>query len=496
MRFLRTPSLFWTFAGSFLAVLVAATILQGLVIVAVVEPVARQWAETRAKSLAETAALEISVRMPLVTDDDIRDILRADRPRFGPLDLIYRSADGHLVTERPLPLEYSRRFESMLQENADTLQEKFNRPLGFRSSPEREERPPRIRVNRFPVVVDSVTIGEVVALAMPRRFGVFPFATPWPILLSLPIALVVAGTAGLVMFRVLVKRLRALDNLAARVTEGDLDARVSDPTTDEIGQLGARLNRMTESLAEAKRRIDDSDRQRRQLLADISHELATPLTSIRGYAETLLEPSVPVSEEERTAYLRDVLAEAKRMDLLIQDLLDLTRLEAGAGNLEQVRLDWTALCRNTINRFENRFREAGLGLRWEGAAHEAWIMADGRRLEQVLENLLINALRYVPSGGTVALSVAPVEHAPPRRFRLIVSDDGPGIPPGDLPHIFDRFFRVDVARSTGGTGLGLAIVQEIVRRHGGEVHAENRVPHGAAMVIDLPAAPLPAPAAN
>jgi two-component system sensor histidine kinase BaeS len=329
--------------------------------------------------------------------------------------------------------------------------------------------------------------GEVLAIIPPRRLGLWPIATPTPILLSLPIAVVIAGGAGLILFRVQLKRLRALDNLAARVTEGDLGARIPDPGLDEIGQLGARLNRMTESLAEAKRRIDESDRQRRRLLADISHELATPLTSIRGYTETLLEPEVAVSEEEQAGYLQDVLEEAKRMDLLIQDLLDLTRLEAGAISMEAESLDWTALCRNTMNRFKTRFQEAGLNIQWFGSAEPAWVFADGRRMEQVLENLLVNAMRYVQAGGTVSLSLEPIREPAADGFRLTVADDGPGFPPGDLPHVFDRFYRADAARSAGGTGLGLAIVQEIVRRHGGEVRAENRSPVGAAILVELPA---------
>jgi two-component system sensor histidine kinase ResE len=178
------------------------------------------------------------------------------------------------------------------------------------------------------------------------------------------------------------------------------------------------------------------------------------------------------------------------MDLLIQDLLELTRLEAGAVSLATERLDWTALCRNTMQRFEPRFRAAGIQFLWDGPADETWLHADGRRLEQVLENLLVNVLRYVPKGGTVALSLEPVADAKLPRFRLTVSDDGPGFPAADLPHVFDRFYRADLARSTGGSGLGLAIVQEIIRHHGGTVLAENRAPSGARIVVDLPGTPF------
>jgi signal transduction histidine kinase len=362
----------------------------------------------------------------------------------------------------------------------------FGFPLPGRFPPPEEFEDRRGRFFHYPVQVEDELAGTVFGVVEARQPGLWPVATPRPLLLALPIAILLAGSAGLIMFRSLLKRLRALEHLATRVTEGDLEARILDPGADEIGQLAARLNRMTESLAEAKQHLDDNDRQRRQLLADISHELATPLTSIRGYTETLLEPMVSVSDKERAAYLHRVLEESKRMDLLIQDLLDLTRLEAGAITLQKERLDWTALCRNSIDRFTDRFNEIGLTLVWSGRADPAWIVADGRRLEQVLENLLINALRYVPSGGTVTGSLERVVEKNRPFYHLVIRDDGPGFPPDDLSRVFDRFYRADEARSTGGTGLGLAIVQEIVRLHGGEARATNQQPSGAAITIDLP----------
>jgi len=306
-------------------------------------------------------------------------------------------------------------------------------------------------------------------------------------LLFLPIAVLIAGTAGLLLFRKLTGRIRSLGTLVERVAEGDLEVRVAGHGTDEIGRLGEGLNRMTESLALARDNEEAIEKQRRRLLADISHELATPLTSIRGYAETLLNPDVPVSGEEQTDYLENVLEESKRMDLLIADILELSRLESGAIELNLERLDWASLSSNTVERFSTRYREAGLGLSWENSIEGAWVMADGRRLEHVLENLLANALRYVPRGGKVSVSLT--RSADSERLRLIVIDDGPGIPGDQLPHIFDRFYRADPARSSGGTGLGLAIVKEIVVRHGGSVQAEPSTPSGLTLVVELPPVP-------
>jgi signal transduction histidine kinase len=250
---------------------------------------------------------------------------------------------------------------------------------------------------------------------------------------------------------------------------------------------------MTERLAEARDQLVATESQRRQLFADITHELATPLTSIRGYAETLLDPHVPLSDEERTRYVRGVMQESRRLDRLIRDLFELARLEAGATPLARERLDWAALCRNTVERFEPQFRGAGLRLSWRSGVSEAWIDADGHRLEEVLENLLANALRYVPSGGSIELAL---DRPPviPARFRLSVVDDGPGVAPEELPRVFERFYRAsDVrgangSRDDGGSGLGLAIVREIVERHGGTIRASARRPHGLAIHVELLAA--------
>jgi two-component system sensor histidine kinase MprB len=281
-----------------------------------------------------------------------------------------------------------------------------------------------------------------------------------------------AAAAGLWLARMMVRRLGALETVAARVEAGDLGARVALSGSDEIGRLESRFNQMTEGLATARRAVEATDVQRRQLFADITHELATPLTTIRGSIETLLDPAVSLTEEERRTYLEDVVGESKRLDLLVQDLMELARLESHAQALKRVRLDWAARCRNTARRLEPRFRAAGLTLRWEGDDREDWIFADGRRMEQVVENLLVNALRYVPTGGTVSLRVA--------QGRLTVRDDGPGIAADALPHLFDRFYRARAARDDGGSGLGLAIVKEIVEQHGGRVWAE---PGGGATFV-------------
>ena len=496
---LRSPSLFWTFAGAFFLVLIAAAALQLFAVVAVVRPFTQRWAEVSAKLVIRDVASEIVAGDSLASGERIVQILRARGAAKREL-LIFRGHNGQIITEHPFPPMVMHQLRSMGDELPEVVV--FERPArrGWRERgrpdagggappPPREDDPfpHRFRIlGIYPVELSSGPVGDIIAMMPERRFPFWPSPAPRPVLFFIPLAVLIAGTAGLILFRAFVRRLGKLEVHAARVADGDLDARVADSSGDEIGRLGKTLNRMTRALAEAKSRLEESDRQRRRLLADITHELATPLTSIRGYTETIVNPEVSLTEDERKVFLRNVLDESERMDLLINDLLELTRLEAEGITLSRERLDWAALCKNTIDRFGVRFREAGLTLVWDGSDEAAWIDADGRRIEQVLDNLLTNTLRYVPTGGTVSLTLDRVSVPGDERYRLSVSDDGPGFPPEDLPHVFDRFYRGDPARTAGGTGLGLAIVQEIVRRHGGAVTAVNREPGGASILVELP----------
>jgi signal transduction histidine kinase len=320
-------------------------------------------------------------------------------------------------------------------------------------------------------------------------------------MLMLPIQLLLAAVAGLILLQTLVRPLRAMERFATRVAGGDFDARLGDDSKDELGRLSRQLDLMATRLSDARDDVAETEQQRRQLFADITHELATPLTSIRGYAATLRDPRVSVSDAERTRYLLGIHEEAERLARLVRDLFELARLEAGAAPLEREPIEWSGLCGNTVDRFRKPFHDAGLALSWRPPPLDCWILADGHRIVQVLENLLGNALRYVPPGGAVRVTLTPATDGD-GRHRLRVLDDGPGVPAADLPHLFERFYRGDATRggdgrrassSAGadGTGLGLAIAREIVLGHGGTARAQRREPHGLAVVVELPACAAP-----
>lgn len=551
MRF-RPASLLWTFTSAFLVVLVLGIVLQFATFFAVVRPAARHWAQSQGEVMARSAAREVGQTLERNPAAQIDPILASVTRRSGLVILIYRDEDGRVVAaDRPLGARRRDFFQQFLRGPGQEGIRRFGRrdrpdsargfedrrPAGpefggpARIPGEREpgepqpgepqpgeprpgepqpgeqaageppERafgrlgprvPPELAV-RAAVQVGGRPAGEVVAFIPPREALRWPEGTPRPWLLFLPIAALLAGGAGFILFRILARRLGRLEEQAERVAAGDLEARIADPGRDEVGRLGQSLNRMTSSLAEARRSVEEADRQRRRFLADVTHELSTPLTSIRGFAETLCDPAVPVSVEERQTYLKDILDEARRMDLLIADLLDLARMEAGAAEFERTDLNWVDLCRESLRRFQPFFDDRKIALRWIGGSEPAEpvrVRADGRRLEQVLSNLLTNALRYVPRGGTVEISLArATDGAGVPVGRLVLQDNGPGFAAADLPHIFDRFYRADPSRAAEGTGLGLAIAREIVRAQGGAVRAENRAEGGARLVVEMPLAP-------
>jgi signal transduction histidine kinase len=480
----RGRSLFWTISGLFLLAIAVGALVQILLAVAVLRPLEAREARTRAELAASGLAADIAAAPAPLTRDALHALLEKHRSLLGvgrgPGLVAFRDTQGRTTADPPNRGHFVERVLAGPGPDGPPGDASRSRPR------ERHE-----VIVRRPVVRGTEVLGEAIAVRplWPQGPGFFE---PQTALLFLPVAVIASFVVALFVVRMLVRRLRAMETLAARVAEGDLSVRVGDASGDEIGRLAERLDRMTERLLEARTRIEDAEQQRRQLFADITHELATPLTSIRGYAETLLDPGVSVSDEERGRYVRGVLEESRRLDRLIRDLFELARLEAGAAALTLESLDWAALCHNTTARFEPRFREAGLRLLWRESAEPAWIEADGHRMEQVLENLLANALRYVPSGGTIELALTPVP-GHEDRFRLTVGDDGPGLPAEDLAHAFERFYRAagarvtGAARDAGGSGLGLAIVREIVERHGGTVRAEARAPHGLAIVIELPA---------
>jgi signal transduction histidine kinase len=221
----------------------------------------------------------------------------------------------------------------------------------------------------------------------------------------------------------------------------------------------------------------------KDLLANVSHELKTPLTSIQGYSQAILDGAV-TSEEDFKESSRIINEESNRMRALVDDLLLLSQLESGQVAMQHAHVDLAALLERTLERFQWALRDAGIqyGLH---CANVPRVHGDERRLEQVFSNLIENAVRHTPPGGTVTVTAASLADG---SVQASVHNTGSFIPPEDLPRVFERFFQVDRARARkgGSSGLGLSIVSEIVEAHGGRVRAESTARYGTKFIVTLP----------
>jgi len=333
-----------------------------------------------------------------------------------------------------------------------------------------------------PIQVDGILQGLVVLPPPPPR-GVLADAGR---LLSLPgtlVLLAATAIAAVVIFAPARRRLRALEHAAERFGAGELDARAPEGGRDEIAHVAGAFNRMADELKARTDALQTGDRLRRQMLADVSHELRTPLTTMRGYLDTLEMSDVSLDDDTRRRYLDTVRGETRRLERIVMDLLDLARYENGVAPLETQVLDIGRVFASVVQRHEREAALAGLTLRAHVADGADQLTADPVRLDQVLGNLVANAVRHTPSGGTVDLDARHTALG----YELSVVDSGHGIAPEHLPHVFERFYKVDHARTggTGGSGLGLSIVKAIVERHGGAIAVTSQ-PGRTAFVITLP----------
>jgi two-component system phosphate regulon sensor histidine kinase PhoR len=230
------------------------------------------------------------------------------------------------------------------------------------------------------------------------------------------------------------------------------------------------------------------ERVRRDFVANASHELRTPLSIIQGYVETLVDGHQTMSLEDRDKFLHTIQRHSERLKSIIDDLLVLSRLESATPGLKFAPLDLAALLDNLAEDYRRRPSATGHQIAVSCPADLGPVSADEEKLLQVFGNLLENALKYTPKGTRLELGGRSLGE---NEIECFVADNGPGIPPADLPHIFERFYRVDKGRSreTGGTGLGLSIVKHIVQMHGGRVWAESQEGQGLTIRLRLPRTP-------
>jgi signal transduction histidine kinase len=337
------------------------------------------------------------------------------------------------------------------------------------------------RVNGVPIVYGAVPIRQegvvvgAVHVALPlvelaeqlRHIRTF---VGWTVLVTL----LWAALVSLLLAHRIAGPIQEMRAATARMAAGELDQRVPVRTADELGDLARSLNYMASEL-------ERLDAMRREFVADASHELRTPVANL-AVAVEVLRGSVEAFGPTVAPLLDAVEREVERLRVLVENLLDLSAIESGRVQLRMAPTDVAHLTRETVESFSARAAQAGIALEYVGPVRSLSARADPDRMRQVIGNLIDNALKFTPRGGRVILSAAEYRG----HITISVDDTGLGIPPEDIPHIFDRFFKADRSRSgRRGAGLGLAIARHLMTAQGGEIRAENRVEGGARFVVTL-----------
>jgi two-component system OmpR family sensor kinase len=309
---------------------------------------------------------------------------------------------------------------------------------------------------------------------------------------SVGVSLLIASLAGLLIFRHITRRLRQLADGMEEFKSNDFKHSVSLPARfdgrpgDEIDQLGATFREMSERIIKQVKQLEHNDKSRRELVANVSHDLRTPLASLQGYLETLLLKADSLSESEKQDYIKIALQHSDRLRKLISELFELATLENQGAELHFEPFSMSELVHDVTHKFQLEAKEKNLKLETSIPQEPAFVSADIGLIQRVLENLIENAIKYTPAGGHIGITLLSGGNS----IATSISDDGQGIPEEDLPHIFDRFYRVDKHRNTDGTGLGLAIVNRIIQLHHSKIDVQSRPNAGTTFSFQLPSAQL------
>ena len=461
-------SFYWRIGITFVAFVVVILITQGLILSYVISSDDAQ-DQYRAPVLAAEVAANVSAVLDVDPRADLDAHLRSHYPPERAGRLVF-------VAMRGGPL-----FSNTTNEVPESIRLMAMSAFG--------ERPLRVNdavrpMTTTPLLVGERFVGLVLVLVLDSRpTGISHELGRFLSLPSTLVLMVATVVVALVVFNPARRRLAALEHAAQRLGEGDLTARAPLAGGDEIARVAAAFNRMAGELETRDAALRTSDALRRQMMADVSHELKTPLTAMRGYIETLRMPEVALDAERRDRYFETIDRETRRLERIVKDLLDLARYEHGGVVLQRRVFDIGRLFENVAGRHERAAQTKAVTIRIQVEPPADQMVADPDRIEQAIENLVSNALRHTPAGGTISLSATEADGV----ATLSVSDTGSGIAPEHLPHVFERFYKVDAARAaeSTGSGLGLSITKAIIERHGGTIRVTSE-PGRTTFTILLP----------
>lgn len=300
---------------------------------------------------------------------------------------------------------------------------------------------------------------------------------------AVAVGFVISVVLSFILSKTLLQPIVGMTKAAEAMAGGDFSRKLDVESEDEIGILADTFNNMAHQLKTTLEEIKKSEALRREFVANVSHELRTPLTSIRSYAETLTD-NADLPKDMENDFLHVILNESDRMTKIVQDLLTLSRFDAGSNLLTIDEFSLEQSIRDVCDAIALEAKKRGHDIAVSLEKDLPVISGDKARIEQVLINILSNAVKYTPDGGKIDITSGKTGN----KVWVKIKDNGIGIPEEDLTRIFDRFYRVDKARSreSGGTGLGLSIAREIVIRHGGDILIESAVGGGTTVTVVLP----------
>jgi len=295
---------------------------------------------------------------------------------------------------------------------------------------------------------------------------------------------------GFVAFAILTKRLNRLTGVINRFSATDYnsptstDFKVSGYFPDEIDQLAEQFNSMAIRIRQQIEDLNEKDNMRRELVANVSHDLRTPIASLLGYLETLIVKKISPQDAQYESYLKIAMQQGERLNQLVNELFELAKLDSCESILYSEPFSLAELITDVAQKFILRAKEKGIELRVTCSSPLGWVNADIGMIQRVLENLLENAIRHTPRGGVILVGFSADES----RAIVRVEDSGSGIPDEETPHIFERFYQVDKSRShdTQSAGLGLAIVKRILELHGSNIEVNSKLNQGTVFSFPMP----------
>ena len=317
---------------------------------------------------------------------------------------------------------------------------------------------------------------QIGALFLHRSLSLIRLSLSNLLMMLYPGIFIAIGIGLLLSYTMTVRISKPLSDMSAaakKLSMGDMSVRLDESSMEEVNELATTFNAMVDSLS-------NMEEMRRGFVANVSHELRSPITSIAGYLQGMLDGTIPESEHRR--YMQVVYDETQRLSRLIRDLLDLSRIESGSVPLNPVDFDICELLRRVLIKFEGRLEGKNMELDMQMPDDPLYVHADVDRIEQVVSNLIDNAIKFCGQYGKITIGAS----AQNGILTLFVQDDGAGIKEEDLPHVFERFYKADKAHTSGlGTGLGLSIVKKILEQHGQRITVESKVGQGAKFSFTL-----------